>query len=298
MNGGTAISPWAIGHTWPVTVAVVALPAAAVTVHSSKDGRFISMPWWIRYVDGAVGGKPAGRHQPHAQTQRRGTGSRVLRYGGAGDENPGVRLPIGAVRPGEDAEVGHARLFRGGHVHPDPGQCFPAYGKEHPRQAAPSGTWGSLPAPGEVGRTQAQHGQERFRVEGLAQRGRRAGERRRARVLHHYRKQAGTALLDHLAGREEAATHRGDRGADARVAGERQLGLGGEDPGPIGRRRGRGREHENRLGEVELASQRVHLIAGQIGGSVDHGQRISRERAVGEHVDDLVRHGGHVRTLT
>jgi hypothetical protein len=81
------------------------------------------------------------------------------------------------------------------------------------------------------------------------------------------------------------------------MAGERQLALRGEDAGAVGRLAGRW-QHENGLRQVELAGQRMHLVTGEIFRAVDHGERVAREGAVGEHVDDLVRHGGHVRTLT
>lgn len=43
-NGGTIISPEAIGTTWPDTVADTASPPAAVTEQVSRDGRWISEP--------------------------------------------------------------------------------------------------------------------------------------------------------------------------------------------------------------------------------------------------------------
>ena len=43
MKGGTVISRLAIGTTCPATVADDARPAEAVTVHSSSDGRPISI---------------------------------------------------------------------------------------------------------------------------------------------------------------------------------------------------------------------------------------------------------------
>ena len=69
------------------------------------------------------------------------------------------------------------------------------------------------------------------------------------------------------------------------MAGERHLGLGREDA-DVGRMRGvLGRQHEGRLGEVELGGDGLHLPGREAACVGDDGQRIAAELAVGEDVD-------------
>ena len=72
--------------------------------------------------------------------------------------------------------------------------------------------------------------------------------------------------------------------ADVGMAGERHLGLGREDPDLGGMRRVLRRQHEGRLGEVELGGDRLHLLGGQASGVGHDGQGIAAEPAVREHV--------------
>ena len=69
------------------------------------------------------------------------------------------------------------------------------------------------------------------------------------------------------------------------MAGERDLRVHGEDAnlrvvGAIGRR-----QHEGRLGIVELGGDRLHLRRRQPAGIEHDGERIAAEGAVGEDVD-------------
>ena len=77
--------------------------------------------------------------------------------------------------------------------------------------------------------------------------------------------------------------------ADIGMAGERHLGLGREDADLGGVGRVLRRQHEGRLGEVELGGDRLHLLGGQALGIGHDGQRIAAESAVGEDVDGLER---------
>ena len=109
-----------------------------------------------------------------------------------------------------------------------------------------------------------------------------------ARQLHAH--QAGLLLEGQPVARHGAAVtlpgarqHEG--GADIGMAGERQLGLGREDA-HLGRVRGLlGRQHEGRLGEVELGRDRLHLRGLEALRIGDDGQRVAAESAVGEDVD-------------
>jgi hypothetical protein len=56
-----------------------------------------------------------------------------------------------------------------------------------------------------------------------------------------------------------------------------------------------GGKHEHGLGEVQLASQPLHLLRGATGAIREHPELIALERRVGEDIDDQVfvcRHGG------
>ena len=110
------------------------------------------------------------------------------------------------------------------------------------------------------------------------------------------RDQAGL-LLEHqpvAARRPMPRQHEG--GADIGMAGEGQLGLGREDADLGGVRRVLRRQHEGRLGEVELGGDRLHLLGREAFGVENDGQRIAAELPVGENVDGLERtfHGSQI----
>ena len=109
-----------------------------------------------------------------------------------------------------------------------------------------------------------------------------------ARQVHAH--QAGLLLEGQPVARHGAAialpgARQHEGGADIGMAGERQLGLGREDA-HLGRVRGiLGRQHEGRLGEVELGGDRLHLRGLEALRIGDDGQRVAAESAVGEDVD-------------
>ena len=75
------------------------------------------------------------------------------------------------------------------------------------------------------------------------------------------------------------------RGTDRRVAGERELARRREDAdaGPVaGLVR---RQHEHGLGQIELASDRLHGGGVEPGGLQHDGERIAGEAAIGEHIE-------------
>ena len=76
------------------------------------------------------------------------------------------------------------------------------------------------------------------------------------------------------------------------MACKRQLGFRGEDahaPSVVALFRGK---DENRLGVVELASDRLHLLVGEPARSRNYGERISTVNVIGEYVGgvEVVRH--------
>ncbi len=75
-----------------------------------------------------------------------------------------------------------------------------------------------------------------------------------------------------------------ESGADIGMAGERHLGLGREDADLGGVGGVLRRQHEGRLGQVELGGDFLHLLSRQAGRIGNHGQRIAAELAVREHV--------------
>lgn len=101
-----------------------------------------------------------------------------------------------------------------------------------------------------------------------------------------HRDQAGRLLqhqvaveIAHRAGRGQM-----DRAADRRMAGKGDLGCREEDAHPCGMGRiGRGLD-EDRLGQVELAREGLHLRRAQPVGLKDDGQRIARKGPVGEDI--------------
>src|SRR5207248_1655467 len=92
-KGGTAISPCATGTAWPVTVADTATPPAAVTVHSSVDGRCISMPCRTVYLDVP---SPGSRPAATSQTPKPSADEPVA--GSSGTPTPGQNTRVCATR--------------------------------------------------------------------------------------------------------------------------------------------------------------------------------------------------------
>jgi len=109
--------------------------------------------------------------------------------------------------------------------------------------------------------------------------------------------QPGPALLHHGARRDEPAAGQRPRRPDARVAGEGQLDGRGEDAQPVVRVRGGRRQHEGRLGQVELAGDRLHRRRVESFGIEHHGERVAGKRSGREHVegDEAAGHGASWR---
>ena len=78
-----------------------------------------------------------------------------------------------------------------------------------------------------------------------------------------------------------------ERAAERGMAGERELLHRCEDPDP-GVAVVLGRQHEDRLREVHLAREALHLIGREVARVREHGQLIALEGRVGEDVDDEV----------
>ena len=71
------------------------------------------------------------------------------------------------------------------------------------------------------------------------------------------------------------------------MPGERQLEPRREDPDPRVAA-GLGRDEEDRLGDVQLAGDALHLLAGERLPIREHAELVPLERGVGEDVEDVV----------
>ena len=72
------------------------------------------------------------------------------------------------------------------------------------------------------------------------------------------------------------------------MPGERQLEPGREDP-DARVAAVLGREEEDRLGDVQLARDPLHLLAGERLTVREHAELVPLERGVGEDVEDVIR---------
>src|SRR5690606_38014268 len=103
-RAGTAISPRATGTTWPVTVAETAAPAAAVTVHSNRDGRPLSAPCRTEQADSPSGGSSP---DPTSQTPSPSAADPVA--GSSGTPSPGTKTRTCASRREASQLTTHTR---------------------------------------------------------------------------------------------------------------------------------------------------------------------------------------------
>jgi len=69
------------------------------------------------------------------------------------------------------------------------------------------------------------------------------------------------------------------------MAGKGKLGAGGEDPRPCDAVASSRWQQKDRLGEVHLAGDGLHLPARQLAGVEEDGQRVAAEDVIGEDVD-------------
>ena len=88
----------------------------------------------------------------------------------------------------------------------------------------------------------------------------------------------GHARLD-VAERAQA-----ERGAEGRMAGERKLPGGREDPHPVPG--GLVLHHERRLGEPDLVRQGLHELGGEVLPVGHDAELVPGERRLGEHVEE------------
>ncbi|GAA3258546.1 hypothetical protein GCM10010532_109490 [Dactylosporangium siamense] len=219
------------------------------------------------------------RDQPDPESHRRRTGRGVLGHAGVRHQHPCVRLVPLRV-PVQDAHV----VDEADGAQPADGVV--GDGQEGERQPDPGV---ARRRPDVVRPVQADRGEQRRLVQGRSDGRPAAGDDGTAvDLVDGDRDQAGTALLHHFRVLDQAVPAKGDGAADARVPGERQLRAGREDPDPVGGLGHRRRYHEDRLGEVELAGDRLHLLTGEIPGVEHDGEGVAGEGAIGEHVDDLV----------
>ncbi len=81
------------------------------------------------------------------------------------------------------------------------------------------------------------------------------------------------------------------------MASKRHFDRGREDAHAAGVGRIIRRQHEGRLGEVELAGDGLHFRRREAGRVGDHGERIAAEHPVGEDVDGVEPDGSHAESF-
>ena len=149
----------------------------------------------------------------------------------------------------------------------------------------------------DLGRRQTQRGGEKILWRRLSRRLRQLraielGEAERA-VERHAAADDPDLLLDHHDGIVPSVVamplaRQTDRRADRRMPGEGKLLRRRQDADARGMRRVFRREHEDRLRQIELARDRLHRRVIETVRIEHDGERISRERAIGEDVEDFV----------
>jgi len=109
--------------------------------------------------------------------------------------------------------------------------------------------------------------------------------------------QAGEFLKRVVVGRVACHAGQDEGGADVGVAGERHLGLWGEDADAgVVLRVIRGQD-EGGFRQVEVGGNGLHVGVAEAAGIGQHGERIATEAALGEHVDGNVVIAGHCGLL-
>jgi hypothetical protein len=116
---------------------------------------------------------------------------------------------------------------------------------------------------------------------------RRGGGHHHSVLAREVERDQARLLLEHEAVAGPAHPRQHEGGPDIGMAGERHLRLRREDADAGGVRRIGGRQHEGRLGEIELGGDGLHLLGSRGLGHRDDGQRIAAELAVGEDIDGL-----------
>ncbi len=104
-----------------------------------------------------------------------------------------------------------------------------------------------------------------------------------------HRHEADTALLDDhvVLPRCAPVGEPSVAGAERGVAGERQLGVGGEDPDPIVGLRIDRREHERGLRQVRPGGDALHVLGVESFPLEDHRHGVAQARLIREDVDLL-----------
>ncbi len=78
-----------------------------------------------------------------------------------------------------------------------------------------------------------------------------------------------------------------ERRADVRMTRERHLGARRKNPDTNGVRKIGRRQHESRLGEIELVGDGLHLTVGKTARIGNDRHRVSAELPIGEGIDRL-----------
>ena len=116
----------------------------------------------------------------------------------------------------------------------------------------------------------------------------------RTLALERHGHDAHAGLEPDLTELQRRAEH--ERGAECRMAGERDLGHRREDP-HARVAAGLGRVHEDGLGELQLPRERLQQLFGEVARIREHGELVALERRVREDVADDVAMSRHRRNL-
>ncbi len=103
--------------------------------------------------------------------------------------------------------------------------------------------------------------------------------------------ETGAALLHDLLAALASGLRRapGVAAAERRMAGERQLEHGREDPQPVVGLGRAGRQHEGRLRQVGPGGVALHLLGREAAAVEHHANRVAQVGDLGEDIDDVVR---------
>ena len=294
----TSITPSLTSTLDPPIHAPTTTPSRFSARASSTLGRPISTPWAIRQREGPVlrGGVVT---EQRGQRAVGAAGRGVLRHPAVRREHPGPDVELVAALHVQ-VDVGRHDPVRGDgieprSVDPRPAQRGAVLQLRQYERKADRRHLGLVGRGDHVARRERHRRGDRLGRQRLAE-GELLGRAELAPVpavppADIHRHQAGLLLERHrdaaIDRAQSARRGQGERGADVRVSGERNLRGRREDPDPAGVTP-LGRQHERALREVELARDLLHLPVGQALRLRQHRELVAAETRAGEHVADIV----------
>ena len=152
-------------------------------------------------------------------------------------------------------------------------------------QISQFGPWSSdarRMAPDRCARKRTRHGARRSRASGASQawraaRARRCGAPAPSPSTRTGSRPAAHSWISAIVRRDAAGFEQRVRGADARMAGERQFAARREDAHAIVGAGLRRRQHERRFGQIRPGRDALHVGIGQAFGVENHGERVADE---------------------